>query len=65
MWHTVCTVLKILELCKITYMYIVTNSMKHCFVCKVSDHINRFFDKKTISENAVGSYAIVNKVLYC
>jgi len=30
---------RILKLCKITYIYIVTKSIKHCFVCKVSYYI--------------------------
>jgi len=33
----------ILKLCKINYIYIVTKSIKHCNICKVSDYIKRFF----------------------
>ena len=33
----------ILKLCKITYIYIVTKSVKYCIICKVSDYIKRFF----------------------
>jgi hypothetical protein len=33
----------ILELCKINDIYIVTKSIKHCLVCKVSDYIKRYF----------------------
>jgi len=43
MQHMVFTVLNILKLCKITYLTIVTKSIKRYFVCKVSYYITRFF----------------------
>jgi hypothetical protein len=57
MQHMVFTMLKILKLCKITYIYIVIKSTKYCFVCKISDYIKSFFDNIIIAENAMGSYA--------
>jgi len=45
MWHVECAVLKVVEFCKITFMYIDTNSTRQCFVCKDSD-INKFFYEK-------------------
>ena len=50
-------------LCKITFIYIVTKSIKYCIVRKVAEYINNFWTKKVISENAIGSYSIV-KILY-
>jgi hypothetical protein len=42
MQHVVLITLKILKLCKITYIYIVIKSIKYCNVCKISDCIQGF-----------------------
>jgi hypothetical protein len=43
MQHVVFTVLIILQLCKVTYIYIVTKSINYCFVRKISDYLKSFF----------------------
>jgi len=61
MQHMAFIMLKILNLFKITYIFIVIKRIKHYILYKVSDYIRGFFLKnKSISENAVGSCGIVN-----
>jgi hypothetical protein len=50
MQHMVFIMLKILNLCKITYIVIVIESIKHCILCKVSDYTKSFFNKKVVQK---------------
>jgi hypothetical protein len=59
MQNIVFAMLKILKLCKITYIYIVTKCIKIVLYVKLQIILKDYMDNKSISENAVGSYPIV------
>jgi hypothetical protein len=64
MQNMVFTMLKILKLCKTTFINTVTKCIKQCFVCKFQIILKDYLDNKIISENVIESYPIVKCCTY-